>query len=369
MPCKTRHPCHCFSPLSPFVYFLPVIVSLPAVPAPQRTAEEQPDQQEPEFSRKPGKHLSSPVCHTNSSTQGRGSTAHRHSSRMATAEEKHKRCWNGSDFIQNDASISRNLFFALHTFFFLCNRRFKLCAFCPSDFNKFVLKSSYACSISCGHQLFCTVLFVCSGWQDFFFNSVTQSHWVLMTFFCHRHRWCCCWDISFCLNPSCVIKVPLLCISSPSLSENLSCPLMGVYWWVWLIVGFWFAMSFVACSNTRRPLCGALQYSCKREKKKKKTPTTSCLPVWQFKKKKVKLVASAVGRGAFCMHCIRKVAILLCCRDSKSPTFLPVAGLLSSRIRPDCKSLLSNHLLSNTPPPFTHRGPQTTRRNIKQFCR
>lgn len=55
----------------------------------------------------------------------------------------------------------RNLFFALHIFFFLCDRRSKLCAFCPSDFNKFVLKSSYACSISCGHQLFCTMfLFV-----------------------------------------------------------------------------------------------------------------------------------------------------------------------------------------------------------------
>lgn len=61
---------------------------------------------------------------------------------------------------------------------------------------------------------------------------------------CHHHHWCCCWDISLCLNPSCVIKVPL-CISSPSLSENLSCPLMGVCWWVSLIVGLWFAMSFV----------------------------------------------------------------------------------------------------------------------------
>lgn len=218
---------------------------------------------------------------------------------------------------------------------------------------------------SCSAQCFC--LFRLTG---FFFNSVTQSHWVLMTFFCHRHRWCCCWDISFCLNPSCVIKVPLLCISSPSLSENLSCPLMGVYWWVWLIVGFWFAMSFVACSNTRRPLCGALQYSCKKKKKKKNTDHLLFASLTGLKKKKkVKLAASAVGRGAFCMRCIRKVAILLCCRDSKSPTFLPVAGLLSSRIRPDCKSLLSNHLLSNTPPPFTHRGPQTTRRNITQFCR
>lgn len=55
--------------------------------------------------------------------------------------------------------------------------------------------------------------------------------------FCHLHHWCCCWDISLCLNPSCVVKVPL-CISSPSLSENLSCPLMGVCWWVWLIVGY-----------------------------------------------------------------------------------------------------------------------------------
>lgn len=119
-----------FLPSPPFVCFSPVIVSPPAAPATQRTAEEQPDQQEPEFSRKPGKHLSSPVCHTNGSARGRGGTAHRHSSRMAAAEEKHERCWNGSDSIQNDASISRNLFFfALHIFFFLCDGRFKLCAF------------------------------------------------------------------------------------------------------------------------------------------------------------------------------------------------------------------------------------------------
>lgn len=36
---------------------------------------------------------------------------------------------------------------------------------------------------------------------------------------------------------------------------------------------------------------------------------------------------------------------------SKRPTFLPVAGLLSFRIRPDCKTLLPDYLLSNTPPP------------------
>lgn len=44
---------------------------------------------------------------------------------------------------------------------------------------------------------------------------------------------------------------------------------------------------------------------------------------------------------------------------SKRPTFLPVAGLLSSRFRPDCKTLLPDYLPPNTP--FTHRGPQTTR--------
>lgn len=68
---------------------------------------------------------------------------------------------------------------------------------------------------------------------------------------CHHHHWCCCWDISLCLNPSCVIKVPL-CISSPSLSENLSCPLMGVCWWVWQYGSLWVMVCNVicACSNT-----------------------------------------------------------------------------------------------------------------------
>lgn len=51
---------------------------------------------------------------------------------------------------------------------------------------------------------------------------------------------------------------------------------------------------------------------------------------------------------------------------SKCPTFLPVAGLLSSRIRPDCKTLLPDYLLSNTP--FTHRGPQTTRGCRFSWC-
>lgn len=48
----------------------------------------------------------------------------------------------------------------------------------------------------------------------------------------------------FVWTPPSVIKVPLCISSPPSLSENLSCPLMGVCWWVWLIVGFC-KMSFV----------------------------------------------------------------------------------------------------------------------------
>lgn len=66
----------------------------------------------------------------------------------------------------------------------------------------------------------------------------------------------------FCLNPSCVIKVPL-CISSPSLSDSLSCPVMGVCWWVSLIVGYdlqcHFCLQLHLC-----PLCGALQRCCWR---------------------------------------------------------------------------------------------------------
>lgn len=66
----------------------------------------------------------------------------------------------------------------------------------------------------------------------------------------------------FVWTPPCVIKVPL-CISSPSLSENLSCPLMGVCWWVSLIVGF--GLQFHLCLQWHFcPLCGALQHCCMR---------------------------------------------------------------------------------------------------------
>lgn len=168
--------------------------------------------------------------------------------------------------------------------------------------------------------------------------------------FCHHHRWCCCWDISFCLNPPCVIKVPL-CISSPSLSENLSCPLMGVCWWVSLLVGF--GLQCHLCLQWRFcPMCGALQHCCIRTCHFLICQSDrSWVANWQCE---LRAEASSLRQAV-----LEKLPFSLCHRDSKSPTFLPVAGLLSSRIRPDCKSLLSNHLLSNTP--FTHRGPQTTR--------
>lgn len=157
-----------------------------------------------------------------------------------------------------------------------------------------------------GHQ-FCTMLFV---GLDFFEISVKHIGFVLyyyyyyFWFFCHRHRWCC-WDISFCLNPSCVIKVPLLCISSPSLSENLSCPLMGVCWWVWLIVGlfvFWFLFGVYevilflpAVTHLTIVWCFAVRLQKKKKeesKKKKKRFLFSHLPVRQFLNKTVQLAAA-----------------------------------------------------------------------------
>lgn len=156
-----------------------------------------------------------------------------------------------------------------------------MCFFCPSDFNTFVLKilavhALFHVGTSCSAQCFC--LFRLTGFFVFF-NSVAQSHWVLMTFFF--------------LPPSSLVLLlrhfllfePLLCHQGATSLHFIPHPLVrisaallwasiGEYGSLWV---FGFAMSFVACSNTRRPLCGALQYSCKKKKQK----NASCLPVRQ----------------------------------------------------------------------------------------
>lgn len=77
----------------------------------------------------------------------------------------------------------------------------------------------------------------------------------------------------FVWTPPCVIKVPL-CISSPSLSENLSCTLMRVCWWVWLIVGFALQMSCVPAVTLRPIVWRSLALLL--------PSLSSHLPVWQI---------------------------------------------------------------------------------------
>lgn len=110
--------------------------------------------------------------------------------------------------------------------------------------------------------------------------------------------------------PPCVIKVPL-CISSPSLSENLSCPLMGVCWWVSLLVGF--GLQCHLCLQWRFcPLCGALQPSCigtchflicQSDR--------SWVANWQCE---LRAEASSLRQAV-----LEKLPFSLCHRDSKSP--------------------------------------------------
>ena len=93
---------------------------------------------------------------------------------------------------------------------------------------------SHACRItSSGAPVVYSSFF---GFYNLYFSKIITLGSVTL---CHHHHWCYCWDISLCLNP------PPSPVSSrcnfafhppPSLSENLSCPLMGVCWWVSLIV-------------------------------------------------------------------------------------------------------------------------------------
>lgn len=278
------------------VFFSPC-PPLTAVPAPQRAAEEQPDQQEPEFSREPGTHLSSPVCHTK--TVGGQVEAGLHgvtaAGRLLQTPERLK--WKKKTILPFQKSSCTALIF----FNFFHVKHLSCASFYPYDF---FVNLSEGCSYAC-----CVLLDTSSArcflYVWIFLKSQLNtlgSYYIIIIiifdFFCHRHRWCC-WDISFCLNPSCVIKVPLLCISSPSLSENLSCPLMGVCWWVWLIVGlfvFWFVFGvyevifFLACSNTSDHCVVLCSTSAKKEKRRKQ-------------EKKTLLVFSFASPTAFKQNC------------------------------------------------------------------
>lgn len=161
------------------------------------------------------------VSHTNSRAQGWGSSVQDCYSRGHKDAET-KESW---DTLFHWVKWS----FALHRFYVI--HILPLCSL--SDFTIIDFSFSHACCIiisgapvACGFFASLVLWFYLS-------KRITLASITL----CHHHHWCCCWDISLCLNPSCVIKVPL-CISSPSLSENLSCPLMGVCWWVLLIVGY-----------------------------------------------------------------------------------------------------------------------------------
>lgn len=125
----------------------------------------------------------------------------------------------------------------------------------------------------------------------------------------------------FVWTPPCVIKVPL-CISSPSLSENLSCTLMRVCWWVWLIVGFALQMSCVPAVTLRPIVWRSLALLL--------PSLSSHLPVWQINEGRL----SSFRKRASFQELLQEKLL----HFSKCPTFLPVAGLLSSRIRPDCKT-------------------------------
>lgn len=173
------------------------------------------------------------VSHTNSGAQGQASTAHPHSDRRATAERtRRERCWDERDL---KYTLSLELTFCIAQI--LCYIHFSL-MFWVTIIN---FNFSHACCIMfSGAPVVYSGLFAALVLWFYLSKRITLGSITL----CHHPHWCCCWDISLCLNPSCVIKVPL-CISSPSLSENLSCPLMGVCWWVLLIVGYGFAMSFV----------------------------------------------------------------------------------------------------------------------------
>lgn len=174
--------------------------------------------------------VTSCVPHTNSGARGQGSTAHPHSGGMAAAERiKRERCWNQRNLIQDCSFVSADLLLCTR---FMLYIRFSLVIF--SDFIMIILYFSHACCVIFrGAPVVYSGLFASLVLWFYLSKRITLGSITL----CHHHHWCCCWDISLCLNPSCVIKVPL-CISSPSLSENLSCPLMGVCWWVSLIVGY-----------------------------------------------------------------------------------------------------------------------------------
>lgn len=136
-------------------------------------------------------------------------------------------------------------------------------------------------------------------------------------------------------------------------------------------MGFWFAMSFVACSNTRRPLCGALQYSCKK-KKNQNTVHLLFAGLTGLKKKKSNWLRPLWAEAPSVCVALGKLPFF-CAAGILNP---PHSFLLQASSPPASGLIVRVYYLtiySLTPPPpnplpFTHRGPQTTRRNIKQFC-